>query len=240
MVTPNGLWCGSVVLGLFPVLIARCYISTHRSALQRLPVTQPPSSTSSSSCQRCAEHDHQVAQRLRIARAVACPIPLPRALKTATSVLQLRADAMSRRAKREEIGWRRAAWLKCKAACILHCFNAQTLLGASMACAGLSLSLAAESAFESTAFVVRNGEHVSKLVTGGVFAMTRNPIYMGAVLVSLGVSFCSDSLLLLVLTSLWWFYMHNFVIPGEERALALTYNEEYLVYAATTHRWLLF
>ncbi len=82
------------------------------------------------------------------------------------------------------------------------------------------------------------GRPTSKIVTTGVFSVSRNPLYLGVVGFLVGVALAVNLpwVLILLLPSLA--ACHYVLIAPEERYLAAKFGEEYRVYAATVHRWI--
>jgi protein-S-isoprenylcysteine O-methyltransferase Ste14 len=77
----------------------------------------------------------------------------------------------------------------------------------------------------------------SSLVCDGVYRFTRNPMYLGLLLVLLGWAAYLASLLALVLAPLFVFYIDRFQIGPEERALSARFGREFDAYAARVRRW---
>jgi len=76
------------------------------------------------------------------------------------------------------------------------------------------------------------------LVTTGVFAITRNPIYLGDVLILLGVAFVFGSILGLLFVPVFARIIHHrFIIPEEAR-LAETFGAAFEAYRDATPRWI--
>jgi len=111
-------------------------------------------------------------------------------------------------------------------------------LGAALVAAGLVLMTLAVAQMLGlrTTFIPRRDP--SALVTGGVFAISRNPIYLADALVLAG--------LLIVWQALWaapllpafmWFITRRF-IRGEEARIAARFGAVWQAYAARTRRWL--
>jgi protein-S-isoprenylcysteine O-methyltransferase Ste14 len=82
---------------------------------------------------------------------------------------------------------------------------------------------------------------VSQIVTSGVFAFSRNPVYLCGLLVwPLSASVGFDSVVAgLVLFGLMWPYLYFVVVPAEEQYLLSQFPEKFEQYAAQTSRWLL-
>ncbi|MBS1239917.1 MAG: protein-S-isoprenylcysteine methyltransferase [Proteobacteria bacterium] len=78
----------------------------------------------------------------------------------------------------------------------------------------------------------------SKLVTGGLFRLSRNPIYLGMLVMLAGwaVFLCNPPALL----GLWGFvlFVNRFQIAPEERALRARFGEAFEAYAVRTRRWI--
>lgn len=76
------------------------------------------------------------------------------------------------------------------------------------------------------------------LVTGGVFRFSRNPIYLGMVLLLLGAALMAASWPGLVLVPLFAVLITLRFIRREEAALARAFGEEFTSYTRRTRRWL--
>ncbi|MEM6760823.1 MAG: isoprenylcysteine carboxylmethyltransferase family protein [Pseudomonadota bacterium] len=78
----------------------------------------------------------------------------------------------------------------------------------------------------------------SALVTGGIFAVTRNPIYLADALILTGFVLSFDALLSLALVPLFiWFITVRF-IRAEEARISAAFGEEFSAYSARVRRWL--
>jgi protein-S-isoprenylcysteine O-methyltransferase Ste14 len=78
----------------------------------------------------------------------------------------------------------------------------------------------------------------STLVTGGVYRVTRNPMYLGLALLLLAWAVHLSSLLPLAGLPLFVAYITRFQIRPEERALQERFGEQFAAYAARVRRWL--
>lgn len=81
-------------------------------------------------------------------------------------------------------------------------------------------------------------EQATHLVTGGLFAFSRNPIYLGdaLILLALAIGFGNGLAFLLLPLFVWW--IGRFQIAPEERALERLFGAEYRAYCARVRRWL--
>jgi protein-S-isoprenylcysteine O-methyltransferase Ste14 len=80
---------------------------------------------------------------------------------------------------------------------------------------------------------------VNGLATSGIYAVTRNPMYVGLVLLALAIAELNDSAPLLASTALLAGYLHFGVILPEERLLTRIFGAEYVAFTKRTPRWLL-
>jgi protein-S-isoprenylcysteine O-methyltransferase Ste14 len=76
------------------------------------------------------------------------------------------------------------------------------------------------------------------LVTGGIFALTRNPIYVAFILFFFGVFLANGTWFFLIFAVLAVVFIH-FQIVREEEFLKKQYGAEYAAYCARTARYLI-
>jgi protein-S-isoprenylcysteine O-methyltransferase Ste14 len=82
------------------------------------------------------------------------------------------------------------------------------------------------------------GRPTRKIVTTGVFAVSRNPLYLGGVCFLVGIALALNLPWVLVLLLPALVACHYILIALEERYLAARFGEEYHMYAATVRRWI--
>lgn len=77
----------------------------------------------------------------------------------------------------------------------------------------------------------------TKLVTDGIFAHLRNPMYVGmvALTIGLGIAFAGDWLVIFGL--ILWIVLHYGVVRREERYLETIFGEDYRAYKARVPRY---
>lgn len=78
----------------------------------------------------------------------------------------------------------------------------------------------------------------NSLITDGVFQFSRNPGYVGQLLITLGVALLLGSLTPLLITLLAFVAMSYWVIPPEEKLLEQTFGSQYTAYKKRVRRWL--
>ena len=76
-----------------------------------------------------------------------------------------------------------------------------------------------------------------RLVTEGAFRFRRNPIYMGEVLILLGLAQVTLNIWLAIMAPMFAVAILLLAILPEERHLEARFGEEYLDYKARTRRW---
>lgn len=81
-------------------------------------------------------------------------------------------------------------------------------------------------------------ERTSALVTGGIYRITRNPMYVGMALLLLAWAIYLSALLPFVGVPVFMLYITCFQIKPEERVLERLFGEEFLNYAARVRRWM--
>ncbi|GAF59101.1 putative protein-S-isoprenylcysteine methyltransferase [Psychrobacter sp. JCM 18902] len=81
-------------------------------------------------------------------------------------------------------------------------------------------------------------EKVSSLVTSGVYQYSRNPMYVGLVLILLGWAFYLSHFLAFVLLPIFILYMTRFQIQPEERMMAQKFGKTYQDYLNKVRRWI--
>jgi protein-S-isoprenylcysteine O-methyltransferase Ste14 len=102
---------------------------------------------------------------------------------------------------------------------------------------GLALAMAAERQFVRARTPVRPFTQPVALVSGGMFRLSRNPMYLGLVLVLVGAAlFLSSPLALLVAPAYGWWVQRRF-IAREERLLEERFGDAYRAYCLRVRRW---
>ncbi len=81
-------------------------------------------------------------------------------------------------------------------------------------------------------------DSASTLVTNGIYRTTRNPMYLGMLLILLGWAVWLAHPFSFLLLPLFVVYMNRFQIKPEERALRAKFGEAFNAYARAVRRWL--
>jgi protein-S-isoprenylcysteine O-methyltransferase Ste14 len=81
-------------------------------------------------------------------------------------------------------------------------------------------------------------EHASKLVTSGIYRISRNPMYLGFAFILAGWGVWLSSVWAMLGVIGFIVYLTLFQIMPEERALTKLFGDEFTIYKARVRRWL--
>jgi protein-S-isoprenylcysteine O-methyltransferase Ste14 len=104
--------------------------------------------------------------------------------------------------------------------------------------AGIALISSARREFARYVQPTDPGIPTTRVVATGVFTISRNPLYLGAVCFIAGVSLIFNLVWGLVSLPIGMLVCHYMLIAPEEAYLDGKFGEEYRLYATRVHRWL--
>ena len=110
--------------------------------------------------------------------------------------------------------------------------------GVALIIAGVAFIVLARREFAKHSQPTDPGRPTTSVVTTGVFSISRNPLYLGAVCLLAGLALALNLPWALVLLLPSLVACHCVLIAPEEKYLGAKFGEEYHVYAATVHRWI--
>ncbi|RLK08307.1 methyltransferase family protein [Ruegeria conchae] len=103
---------------------------------------------------------------------------------------------------------------------------------------GIILAIMAVVEFRRHRTSVLPHETPSAMVQSGIYKRSRNPIYLGDVLILAGLILRFDAVLSLVLLPIFvWLLERRFIIPEEDR-LRRTFRADFARYERKTRRWI--
>jgi protein-S-isoprenylcysteine O-methyltransferase Ste14 len=79
---------------------------------------------------------------------------------------------------------------------------------------------------------------VTSLLTGGIYRITRNPMYLGMAAMLVGVAVLFDSYAFLAGAVAMFLYFNFYAIPREETYLTRTFGQAFTAYCARVRRWI--
>jgi len=105
---------------------------------------------------------------------------------------------------------------------------------------GLAIDLVSIVAFRKARTTVTPlaPEKASSLVTGGLYRFTRNPMYLGMLLILMGIAVLLGSPINVAILGVFIAYITAFQIKPEETLLEQNFGEVYRQYKQSVRRWL--
>jgi len=103
---------------------------------------------------------------------------------------------------------------------------------------GVSLAVLARREFARYGQPTDPGLPTGKIISTGVFSISRNPLYLGGVFILAGISLVFNLPWVLILLIPSMVACHYILITPEESYLAAKFGEQYRMYTATVHRWI--
>jgi protein-S-isoprenylcysteine O-methyltransferase Ste14 len=111
-------------------------------------------------------------------------------------------------------------------------------VGLALLATGVTVDVLALRSFTGVGTPFDPTRRAEKLVTFGLYAQSRNPMYLGAMVAFAGLALATGNLWrVLALPALAW-TLHNLAILREEKHLEARFGEAWTAYAAKTPRWL--
>jgi protein-S-isoprenylcysteine O-methyltransferase Ste14 len=117
-------------------------------------------------------------------------------------------------------------------------FNAQTVIGVIIAVVGLGIGFSALRLFRHSGTSPNPREATTLVVTDGPYRFTRNPMYLGFVLLLLGIALVFSLEWGVILTPFLWLALDRMIVVREEAYLTQRFGEDYQKLLRQTRRWL--
>ena len=111
------------------------------------------------------------------------------------------------------------------------------LLGILPLAGGIALNLITDRAFHQAQTTVKPFEESTALITTGVFRITRNPMYLGYLLILLGVALIVRSVTPYAGILVFAILMDRVFIRVEEQMLGKQFGQAWREYAQKVRRW---
>ena len=103
---------------------------------------------------------------------------------------------------------------------------------------GVAINLVADSAFHKTGTTVKPFQESSALLTNGAFRISRNPMYLGFVLILVGVAILLRSSTPYLVIIAFAIFIDRVFITVEESMLAQKFGSSWVEYKQKTRRWM--
>lgn len=104
------------------------------------------------------------------------------------------------------------------------------LLGALPLITGITLNLKADTAFKKEQTTVKPFEKPSTLITTGVFRVSRHPMYLGMILILLGIAILMGSLIPLIVIAIFTILIELVFVRTEEEILEEQFGPSWHTY----------
>ena len=114
------------------------------------------------------------------------------------------------------------------------------IFGSFMIISGLIIILSAIILFKKyqTAITPLNPSNATKLITDGIYKFSRNPMYLGLLLVLSGISIILNPIGGFFFISLFILYLNFMQIIHEESAMLDLFKDDFLEYKENVRRWI--
>ena len=120
---------------------------------------------------------------------------------------------------------------------LLYFFNLMGILGLIMS---LFFFFSGFNIFKSYDEIPVPTSQTRKLIKTGIFAYTRNPIYIAFILFHFSMFLTFENVMYFLTSIGLAIWIHNFVIKAEEEYLIKEFSEEYQRYINSVKRWIFF
>jgi protein-S-isoprenylcysteine O-methyltransferase Ste14 len=105
---------------------------------------------------------------------------------------------------------------------------------------GITIILAAILSFRRLQTTINplQPDKATSLVVSGIFRLSRNPMYLGMLLILIAVSLASGAVVGLFLLPAFIAYISFFQILPEEKAMRELFSDQYAEYCKKVRRWI--
>lgn len=117
-------------------------------------------------------------------------------------------------------------------------YEVERWLGLALIVAAFVLGLSAFRQFRKHHTTIEPGQRPTALITSGPFARTRNPVYIGQLLLLSGIAVLSDALVMAAMVPVLYLALDRLVVRSEEAMVRDAFPEEYPEYAGRVPRWI--
>lgn len=116
--------------------------------------------------------------------------------------------------------------------------GAATISGALFVVAGLFIILPALIKFFKTKNTLITIKPANSLQTSGIYSFSRNPMYLGLLVLYTGIAFFKGNLWTLLFIPFVFLVVTKFIIEKEEKYLGRSFGTDYIEYCKKVRRWI--
>ncbi len=116
----------------------------------------------------------------------------------------------------------------------------EKILGSVLIISGLIVIASAIVLFKKNKTTVTplNPSRSTKLITGGIYKYSRNPMYLGLLMIVISTTIFYLNIFSITTPIIFYFWINKFQIKREEIFLTEKFGKEYLLYKTKTRRWI--
>ncbi len=103
---------------------------------------------------------------------------------------------------------------------------------------GIMINLWTDQLFKKAKTDVKYHKIPSKLITSGPFKISRNPMYLGMLIIIFGVAIILGNLIVFIFPIIFVIIIQKRFIPGEEKNMEKTFGKRYLEYKNEVRKWI--
>jgi protein-S-isoprenylcysteine O-methyltransferase Ste14 len=111
-------------------------------------------------------------------------------------------------------------------------------IGVLLVAAGLALGVIGAATFRRVRTNINTFKNPDVLVTSGVFAISRNPMYLGFVLALFGAALIFNGTTALAIAAAFFLVAALWYVPFEEARMKAVFGEQFDAYRRKTRRWI--
>ena len=103
---------------------------------------------------------------------------------------------------------------------------------------GIAINISADRTFKNYGTTVKPFEESKVLITSGIYRYTRNPMYLGMVMILTGVAFLLGALSPFIIIPIFTIIIDRVFIDTEEKMLDQRFGSKWQLYKARVRRWI--
>ena len=103
---------------------------------------------------------------------------------------------------------------------------------------GVAIAILVSSSFRKVGTAIEPWKPTTAIVTTGIYAWSRNPIYTGFCFINIGIGVATNNLWIFVSFIPAAFLVYHVAIAKEESYLEQKFGDEYLAYKKSVRRWI--
>lgn len=115
---------------------------------------------------------------------------------------------------------------------------AMEIFGYILVAVGVFVAILVSGAFKRVGTAIEPWKPTSAIVTTGVYAFSRNPIYAGFCLINAGIGIANNNFWIFISFIPAAFFLYHVAIKKEEAYLERKFGDEYLAYKKKVRRWI--